>query len=238
MQRGFGISPLYPNERPHVAVNMAMSLDGKISTYRREEISLGTEHDRRLMDVLRADADAVIVGSGTVRHDGFPIRIRYSDLEAERVAHGRTPHPVNVTMSRKLNVPSTRPFFRHPDTERIVFTTRAAPATRVKLISRFAEVITLRSRTISPTAVLAELSRRGMRRVLLEGGGELHFAFAREGVIDDLYITLTPRLIGGVTSPTVLDGKGFLAADHIDLRLVTRKQIGDELFLKYSVVRD
>ena len=238
MQRGFGISPLYPNERPHVAVNMAMSLDGKISTYRREDISLGTEHDRRLMDVLRADADAVIVGSGTVRHDGFPIRIRYSDLEAGRVAHGRTPHPVNVTMSRELNVPSTRPFFRNPDTEKIVFTTRAAPATRIKLISRFAEVVTLRNRKISPTAVLAELSRRGMRRVLLEGGGELHFAFAREGVIDDLYITLTPRLIGGVTAPTVLDGKGFLAADHIDLRLVTRKQIGDELFLRYSVVRD
>lgn len=217
---------------------MAMSLDGKISTYRREGISLGTEHDRRLMDVLRADADAVIVGSGTVRNDGFPIRIRYRDLEAGRVDGGRSPHPVNVTMSRELNFPSTRPFFHHPDTEKIVFTTQAAPASRIKRFSRFADVVTLRARTISPTAVLAELSRRGMKRVLMEGGGELHFAFAREGVIDDLYITLTPRLIGGGTAPTILDGKGFLAADHIDLRLVTKKQIGDELFLKYSVVRD
>ena len=223
--------------RPHVSVNMAMSLDGKISTYKREDISLGTEHDRRMMDELRAEVDAVIVGSGTVAHDGFPILIRYDDLRAGRLERGRPPHPINVTMSRALSLPSTRPFFQHPETEKIVFTTRAAPASRVKRFGRIAEVVVLPRRTLSPAVLLEELRRRGINRVLLEGGGEVHFAFAREGVIDEIYITLTPRLIGGASAPTVLDGKGFLAADHIELRLLSTKRIGDELYLRYAVDR-
>lgn len=222
--------------RPHVSVNMAMSLDGKITTYRREDISLGTKHDRRMMDELRAGADAVIVGSGTVKHDGFPVLIRYDDLEAKRVGKGLSPHPINVTMSRTLELPANRPFFQHPDTDRIVYTTRAAPATRVKRFSRLAEVVILPGRKLSPTVVLGDLGRRGIERVILEGGGEVHFAFAKEGVIDEVYITLTPRLIGGAEAPTVLDGKGFLAADHLELELLSINRVGDELFLKYGVL--
>ena len=223
--------------RPHVSVNMAMSLDGKITTYRREEISLGTKHDRRLMDELRADADAVIVGSGTVKHDGFPILIRHADIEEQRVSRGRPPHPVNVTMSRSLDLPANRPFFQHPDTDKVVFTTKAAPPSRVKRFSRLAEVVVLPRRTLSPRYVLENLRQRGFKRVLLEGGGEVHFAFAQAGVIDEVYITLTPRFIGGATAPTLLDGKGFLAADHLKLRLLSTKRVGDELFLKYGVYR-
>ena len=62
--------------RSHIIVNMAISVDGRINSYRRERFSLGSEHDRRLMDVLRERADAIIIGAGTVRHDGHPMRIR------------------------------------------------------------------------------------------------------------------------------------------------------------------
>jgi 2,5-diamino-6-(ribosylamino)-4(3H)-pyrimidinone 5'-phosphate reductase len=223
--------------RPHVAVNMAMSLDGKISTFRREHLTLGTEHDRRLMDELRSRVDAVIVGSGTVKWDGFPILIRYKDLEEKRTARGLSPHPVNITMSRGLDFPTTREFFQHPDTRKIVFTTGAAPERRVKLFSRYAEVVVLPGRNLSPRTVLNHLHRRKFKMVLLEGGGALHFAFARDDAVDDIYITLTPRLIGGATAPTTMDGKGFLAAGQIPLRLVSTRRVEDELFLKYRVDR-
>jgi riboflavin-specific deaminase-like protein len=223
-------------QRPYVAVNMAMSVDGKITTYRREEIILGSAHDRRTMDALRAESDAVIVGAGTVKHDGFPILMRHDDLREKRTARGLPPHPINVTLSRSLDMPSAKPFFQHPDTEKIVFTTRAAPAARVKRFAKLAEVVVLSRRTLSPADVLENLHSRGVERVLLEGGGELHWAFAEECVIDDIYVTLTPRLIGGAAAPTILDGKGFLAANHMRLRLVSCERVGDELFLKYSVV--
>jgi riboflavin-specific deaminase-like protein len=223
--------------RPHVAVNMAMSLDGKISTFRREHLTLGTGHDRRLMDELRARVDAVVVGSGTVKWDGFPVLVRYKDLEDKRKSQGLPPHPINVTMSRGLDFPTTREFFQNPDTRKIVFTTAAAPDRRVKLFSRYAEIVVLPGKNLSPTRVLDHLHKRKIRKVLLEGGGELHFAFARADAVDDIYITVTPRLIGGATAPTTLDGKGFLAAGQIGLKLVSHRQVGDELFLKYTVDR-
>lgn len=222
--------------RPHVTVNMAMSLDGKISTRRREDIVLGTEHDRRLMDTLRCKTEAVIIGAGTVRHDGLPILMRYEDLVEKRKSRNLPPHPINVVLSRALDVPVSRPFFTHAATEKIVFTTRAAPAARVKRLRTMAEVIVLPGKTLPPRDVLEVLHQRKIKRVLLEGGGELHFAFVQADVVDELYITVTPRLLGGVTAPSLLDGKGFTAADHPKLNLVSSRRVEDELYLRYRVI--
>lgn len=213
---------------------MAVSLDGRITTRRRERITLGTRHDRHLMDVLRARADAVIVGAGTVRHDGFPVLVRDDEIRRQRVARGRSRHPVNVVLSHTLDFPATRPIFRRRDTRLLLYTTRQAPAARVRRFEKLGEVVVLKRKTMSPTVVLGDLQRRGMRNVLLEGGGELHFAFAKEHAVDEIYVTITPRLIGG-DAPSLLDGKGFLAKDHLRLDLVSVRRIDDELFLRYRV---
>ena len=222
-------------DRPYVYVNLAMSLDGKISTYRREQIVMGTEHDRRLMDVLRCKTDAVIVGAGTVRHDGHPILMRYQDLKKKRLSQGRRPHPLNVVLSHTLDLPVSKPFFTTRETEKIVYTTSLAPARRVKRLAALTEVVVFAGKVLSPRDVLEDLRGRGVKKVLLEGGGELHFAFEKEGVVDEIYLTLTPKLLGGAAAPTVLDGKGFTAAAHPSLKLVSSKRIGDELYLRYRV---
>jgi 2,5-diamino-6-(ribosylamino)-4(3H)-pyrimidinone 5'-phosphate reductase len=220
--------------RPHVSVNMAISVDGRISTRRREQITLGTKNDRFLMDVLRSRMDAVIVGAGTVRHDGFPVLVRDRGVRSKRVSRGLPPHPVNVVLSRALDMPLKRPIFMRDDTARIIFTTPAAPEVRVRRFQKIAEVIVLRTKSISPAAVLGELTARGMKKVLLEGGGELHFAFVKAGVVDELYVTVTPRLIGG-DAPSLLDGRGFLKNEHVELVLLSTRRIGDELFLRYRL---
>jgi riboflavin-specific deaminase-like protein len=221
--------------RPHVSVNLAMSLDGKISTYRREQIVMGTEHDRRLMDVLRSKADAVIIGAGTVRHDGHPIAIRYDDLKEKRLARGLSPHPINVVLSRGLDLPASKRFFKAKDTEKIIYTTRMAPAARVRRLGKLAEVVVLPKKSLQPRDVLEDLGTRNVKKVLLEGGGELHFAFEKDEVVDEIYLTLTPKLLGGVAAPTVLDGRGFTAAAHPSLQLISSRRVGDELYLRYRV---
>lgn len=218
--------------RSHIIVNMAISLDGRINTRQRERFALGSEHDRRLMDVLRERADAVLIGAGTVRHDGHPMLIRYSDLVEKRVARKRPPHPVNVVLSSDLDLP-LRPFFAGDQTQRIVFTTRRATKSRIQRFARVAEVVALPGRTPSPLRVVDELRARGLRRLILEGGGEVHFAFLNAGLVDEWYVTLTPRLIGGKSAPSFLDGLGFLKKDHIPLRLVSQRRVGDEIFLRY-----
>lgn len=220
-----------------IVVNMAVSVDGRITTRTREHFALGSENDRRLMDELRARADAVIVGAGTVRHDGWPMILRYDDLRRRRVARRRSPNPVNVVLSSALDLPIGAHFFQSGDTERIVFTTRRAPAARVKRFTRVAEVVVLPGRTLTPAAVVANLHGRGLRHLLLEGGGEIHYSFARAGLVDRLYVTVTPRLIGGTGAPSLLDGRGFLKRDHLRLELESLRRKGDEVFLRYRVLR-
>lgn len=227
--------PIRMSERPFVTVNMAASLDGRISTRRRETVSLGTRNDRHLMDVLRLRSDAVIVGAGTVRHDGYPVLIRDPEVRRRRPRRAPT-HPVNVVLSRALDMPVTRQIFQHPETRRLVFTTRAAPDGRVRRFEKVAEVVVLPRRTLPPRVVLEELHRRGLRKVLLEGGGEMHYAFVRDDCVDEIYVTLTPHLIGG-PAPSLLDGRGFLWEEHPRLELISSRRLGDEVFLRYRVRR-
>lgn len=217
---------------------MAVSLDGRITTRTRERVSLGSERDRRLMDELRTRADAVIVGAGTVRHDGYPIVIRYDDLRVKYARRHGTAHPVNVVLSRALDLPLRSKFFASKETRRIVFTTQAASAARVRRFGAVAEVVVLPGRTLLPKRVVKELQARGLRSVLLEGGGEVHFAFAKAGLVREIYVTVTPRLIGGKGAPSLLDGEGFLWKEHVALRLVSAKRAGEEVFLRYRVPTD
>jgi len=216
---------------------MAMSVDGKISTRRREKFSLGSKEDRRLMDVLRARADAVIVGARTVALDGWAIRVRDSEVRARRVASGRPPHPLNVVLTRALDLPSTKQFFTHDETQRLVVTTRAAGDARIRRFQKCAEVAVLPTKRIRAGRALKLMSERGIRRVLVEGGGELNYAFFEEGLVDEIYITVTPRIIGGAQAPTVVDGKGFLASSLSSLELVSSRRKDNEVFLRYRAVR-
>jgi len=223
--------------RPHVGVNMAMSADGKTSTYRRESISLGSPSDRYLMDVLRAKADAVVIGARTLSSDGWAIRVRHPDIRMQRVEQKRTPHPLNVVLSTDLRIPARAEFFTYPETEKLVITTRRAPATRVERFGRLAEVVVLPRERIRARDALRVLADRGAKRVLVEGGGTLNFSFFRENLVDEVYLTITPRILGGATAPTPVDGRGFLKNSHVRLKLVSSSRNGDELFLRYRVVK-
>ncbi|UCG52725.1 MAG: dihydrofolate reductase family protein [Candidatus Latescibacterota bacterium] len=223
--------------RPHVSINMAMSADGKVSTYKRETFSLGSAKDRYLMDVLRAKSDAVVIGARTLQLDGWAIRIRYAEIQKKRIEKGLTPHPLNVVLSTDLDLPAKREFFTHRETGKLIITTRSASATRVRRFEKLAEVAVLPRKRIRPQDALDVLSKRGAKRVLVEGGGPLNYAFFKANLVDEIYITVTPRILGGTDAPTVADGKGFLLDTHPRLELVSSRRSGDEVFLRYRVAK-
>ena len=224
-----------PLDFPYVLMNMAMSVDGKISTRRRESITLGTSHDRLLMDKLRAQVDAVIIGAGTLKADGFPLLVRDADIRRRRTNRGLHPHPVNVLLSRRLDIPARKKFFFHPESQRIIYTSRSAAQAQRKKFEKKAEIVQVPARTSFLKYVLTDLAGRGFNKVLVEGGGELNYSFFQEGLVNEIYLTVTPRVIGGGEAPTVVDGKGFLKHDLIGLKLRSAKRVGDELFLRYLV---
>jgi 2,5-diamino-6-(ribosylamino)-4(3H)-pyrimidinone 5'-phosphate reductase len=209
--------------RVYVLSNLATSLDGKIATRERAFFPLGSGADLKEMLRLRKSAQAVIVGASTLR----PYR------KASLSGRGGK-QPINAVVSSSLaGLSASWPFFKDPRVHRILFTTRRAPEARRKQFAKTCEVVIMGGR-VSARQILAKLAQSGVRRAIVEGGGTLMWDFAKDNLIDEYHVTLTPRILGGKDAPTLVDGEGLAAARSLKLKLRSARRKGDELYLVYA----
>lgn len=221
----------------HVSVNMAITLDGKIASAFGQTISLGTEADRREMDRLRAEADVVVWGGETLRQARCPAHVRYPDLIAERETKGLPAQPANAVITASGAIPGALSWFGPNEYPKFILTHGGgAEAARDAARGR-AEVATLGECELTAAAVVRYLADQGFERVLLEGGGGVHWMFAEAGLVDVLHVTVTPFLAGGAGAPTLLDGAGFPATGFKRLKLEDLRREGEEIFLTYFVMK-
>ncbi len=209
-----------------------MTLDGKIAGRDRADFSLGSKADRLEMDRLRACADVVVWGGQTLRTARHPARVREESLVSERVERGLPPHPANAVITKSGDFPKNLPWFANDEIERFIFTAPEGARRLEEAHTGNARIVVLDEAESLPEQVLAYFSERGMKRVLLEGGGSLVWEFARH--IDAFHVTLTPWLAGGASAPTLMDGPGFPSGEFLGLTLVEVRREGDELFLRYA----
>lgn len=227
--------------RPFVVMNIAESADGKIAPVGQGKVNFGSSEDRAQMEALRAEADGVLIGGGTLIGEDPPLLIRDATLSAHRLATKGSLHPRNITVCSTLPAHlSKMNFFVNPDTEKFVFTTEKTPADRLAAAAKLAhvEVVSLNSAgRVDLAEVMRRLLQLGVRRLLLEGGGELNFSMLEAGLVDEVYLTICPFLFGGRTAPTPVDGVG-LPRDRVrKLELKChRVGAGGEIFLHYSVL--
>ncbi|MDE2846157.1 MAG: dihydrofolate reductase family protein [Gemmatimonadota bacterium] len=225
------------DRRPYILLNYALSLDGKLSTEQRDPVRFTSRVDRGLMDEIRADADAVLIGAGTLRAEDPPVRIKSARRREERRRKGKSPHPVSVILSRSMRLPGAGRYWEDGQVERIIATTEQAKDEQVLPFQDLAEVIRVGRTTVDLHELCRMLSGRGIGRLLVEGGGEVNMAFWEAGLVDEVYLTLCPVVIGGSTAPTAADGKGFASDRFRRLRLIESRRVGQELFLRYRAVR-
>jgi 2,5-diamino-6-(ribosylamino)-4(3H)-pyrimidinone 5'-phosphate reductase len=224
-------------KRPFVCINMAMTADGKITSARREEPAFASRHDKTVMDRLRAEADAVLVGAGTLRADDPPLHVRDPEMKAYRHSLGKPMGLVNVLVTASAAIdPASRFFKGDLAAGRIVATVEDAPADRIARLSTMADVWTLGRGAVDLTELLARLKRRGIERLLVEGGGELNWGFVRDNLVDELYVTIAPAILGGRNAPTLCEGEGLTMAERRRLRLVSSEVVDGEIFCRYAVV--
>jgi len=224
--------------RPFVYVNMAMSVDGKITSARREVPELTSAHDREQMDRLRAEADAILVGAGTVRADDPPLHVRSAAMAGYRRSLGKPAGLDRVLVSATLDLEIQSRFFDETHGgRRIVATVEDAPTERARAFAARAEIWRAGRGRVDLRAVLERLHAQGVERLLVEGGGETNWALAQQDLVDELHVTIGPWLLGGRDAPTLLEGAGFAMADRRALRLTELRRIDDELYLRYAVVR-
>ena len=222
-------------DKPFVYANLAVTLDGKIASFDREDFSLGSRADRLEMDRLRARADAVIWGGETLRTARHPARVREESLARERLAKGLPPHPANVLITKSGVFLDNLPWFESDEVERLIFTGPEGERRLTEDRAGGAHIVILDEAEPLAPQVLAHLGECGMKNMLLEGGGSLVWEFAR--YIDAFHVTLTPWLAGGASAPTFMDGPGFPSGEFLGLTLEEVRREGDELFLRYKAKR-
>src|SRR6185436_2597426 len=149
-------------DRPFVCINMAMTADGKITSARREEPAFASRYDKKMMDRLRAESDAVLVGAGTLRADDPPLDVRDPEMRQLRVALQKPEGLVNVLVTASAAVdPGSRFFTVTPAGGRIVATVSDAPADRRLKLAEVAEVWTVGSGQVDLRELLTRLKARG-----------------------------------------------------------------------------
>jgi riboflavin biosynthesis pyrimidine reductase len=220
----------YPADRVWLRANMIASLDGAAWFGDRVE-ALGSAADQRLLVALRAMADVVIVGAGTIRAEG------YGPLSAEpdwpSVRAGRPPVPPLAIVSRRLDLDLDGPIFTKATSRTILLTTEAAPRDRLHQAERHAEVIVAGRDGLDWRTAVSELAARGHRRLLSEGGPTVLARAAQSEVLDELCLTVSPMLAAGAAA-RILDGPALPAPERFRLRALHADD--DFLFLRY--VRD
>jgi 2,5-diamino-6-(ribosylamino)-4(3H)-pyrimidinone 5'-phosphate reductase len=225
-----------PHERPFVYINMAMTVDGKITSAAREHPRFASRRDRAQMDRLRADADALMVAAGTVRADNPAFHIRTKSIREQREADGKPDAPHRILVSKSAEIPEDSRFFdgTHGG-DSILVTTEETAAENLERFTGRAEIWRLGRHAVDLRATLSKLHSIGVQRLLVEGGGELNWSLLELDLVDELHVTIVPALLGGRSAPTLLGGAGWPMKQQRRLRLLEFTNDDGELFCRYSI---
>ncbi|MCF6526467.1 pyrimidine reductase family protein [Streptomyces sp. JJ36] len=220
---------------PWLRANMVGSLDGAAHHGGRSQ-PLSSAADMRVFGVLRALADVVVVGAETVRREGYrPVR-RRAAFAAQREAAGQGPAAAVAVVSASLDLDWSLPLFTEAWAPTLVLTGAGAPEERLRA-ARKAGVEVVRAgegEGVDPSRVPAALAGRGLTRLLTEGGPRLLGQFATAGVLDELCLTVSPRVVAG-TAARVMNGPEVTVPADFSLEAVLEED--GFLFTRYAKIR-
>ncbi len=207
-------------ERPYLALNMVATVDGR-AALNGSAVGIGSTVDKRLMRELRAEADVVLHGAGTVRADPLSARVP-PELSAQRVTRGLTEQPLGAIVTRSGDLPTEHPYYESSTVIYVVGDHDVPvrkPTVEICHVSSVSDVTT-------------DLLSRGVRRILCEGGPTLNAALFQAGLVDEVFLTIAPKLVGGDDPLTIVNGA---SPGVIQLELASLVELDGELFLKYRV---
>lgn len=208
--------------RPHVVVNFAMSVDGKIALPSRKQTRISSEEDMERVHKLRASVDAILVGIGTIISDNPKLTVKSEHAPGAR-------NPLRVVLDSQGRMPEDAKVLNSDAPTLVAVSeecTRKIPG---------AEVVRRGRGGVDLIGLLAELHDRGVRRLLVEGGEATITAFLEAGLVDELKVFIGPMLLGGHASPTPMGGRGSESLeDSIKLKLKRVTQLGEGVLLEYE----
>jgi riboflavin-specific deaminase-like protein len=218
---------------------MAITADGKIATANRAVSSFGSKRDKEHLLELRATADAVMSGAGTVNSGPINLGPGPAKYRRMRTRSGLAEYNLRIIASGSGGVDPSAEIFKEKFSPIIILTTGRASEDKLKPLRELgAEVKVLGPREIDFHKALIWLREKWkVKRLLCEGGGELNDALFRAGLVNEVHLTICPKIFGGRTAPTIAEGIGVSKlSDAAQFKLKSTKRVGDELFVVYDRV--
>jgi 5-amino-6-(5-phosphoribosylamino)uracil reductase len=212
-----------------------MSLDGYLDDAGPRRLTLSNEADLDRVDQVRSEHDAILVGASTVRRDNPRLLVRDERRSVARVSAGLPGSPVKVTVTSRGELNPDAAFFTTGDAEKIVYTPVARARRLAARLGEVATVVGLGER-VTMSAVLDDLvTRRGVQRLMVEGGGKVLTQFLADGLADELHLVIAPIMVGDARAPRLVGPGAFpWTADH-RATLAGTRQIGDVVLLRYAL---
>jgi 5-amino-6-(5-phosphoribosylamino)uracil reductase len=244
-------------ERPYVLLSCAMSVDGCLDAPGGERLVLSGAADLDRVDDERASSDAIMVGAGTIRRDDPRLLIRSPERRAARTADGRPAHPIGVTLTASGDLDPAARFFSgggpaggvggeaadcvggeaaggasRDRPARLVYCASPVAARTRRRLDGLAEVVDAGSRP-ALAAVLADLFRRGVRRLMVEGGADLSRQFLTGGLADELQLVIAPFFVGDPRAPRFAGPGRYPYGPGHQMALAEVREVGAVVLLRY-----
>ncbi|WP_353929852.1 RibD family protein [Okeanomitos corallinicola TIOX110] len=222
-------------KRPHTTVVLAMSADGKIADFRRSPARFGSTTDKAHLEAQIAAADAVVFGAGTLHAYGTTLTISQPRLLQQRTTEHKSPQPFHIVISSSGNINPDIKFFQQPVERWLLTTTKGAKFWQNR--AEFDRILVIETTTgnIDTCAVWQHLASLQIKNIAVLGGGQLVASLLEFDLIDELWLTICPLILGGDTAPTPVAGQGFLSNLAPKLELIEVNTVEQEVFLHYRL---
>ncbi len=221
-------------ERPYTILSCGISLDGYLDAATPERLVLSNEADLRRVDAVRAESDAILVGAATVRNDNPRLLVRRPELREERRRRGLGESPTKVTVTEGGCLDRGNNFFTTGDGEKLVYCASAAVARVRRGLAGVATVIDA-GRPVDLADVVGDLRGRGVRRLMVEGGGRIHTQFLTRDLADELHLVVAPFFVGDASAHRFVGSGAFPWNPGHRAHLAEVRQIGDVVLLRYAL---
>jgi riboflavin-specific deaminase-like protein len=225
-----------PAHRPFVTVNFAMTADGKISTRNRTLSDFSSPRDKRKLLEIRATADAILVGRGTLEAENMSMGLPAEDLRPQRTAAGKPPLPMRVILTNSGSLRNDLRLFDKPGAPILIYTSDAMPPAARENLSQKATIHVSPGPAVDLHAMMRDLrSTHGVQRLVCEGGPGVLRSLLAAGLVDELHVTVCPLIFGGQEALTLTGIPGAFFENSIHAHLCETETINGECFLRYQI---
>ncbi|MEU0538329.1 dihydrofolate reductase family protein [Nocardia sp. NPDC005978] len=200
-----------------------------------DRLLLSNDADFDRVDRVRAESDAILIGAETVRRDNPRLMLRSPERQQARVAEGKPPNLLKVTVTRSGDLePAARMFHHHVEAGRpLIYTTAEGAAKMGSAFDEIAEIVELEDAEGFWGDLLDDLGNRGIAQLMIEGGSHIHTAILEADLADELHYVLAPLLVGDASAPRFVNPAAFPGGSRRRLGFIDAITLGDVVVLRY-----